>query len=160
MDACAQLSKRGVAVRFFMIGSGPLRTELEARGQALGIADRVHWLGHILDPVPILQACDIFTMASVGEGFGLALAEAMACGAAAIATRSGALAEIVEDGVSGLLVPPRDVSALADAIQKLAENERLRHEMAQRGMERVQHNFSTDASIEKIMKVYDSMWGS
>jgi len=131
---------------------------LEALAEKRGVADRIHWLGHIFDPIPILQGCDIFLMVSMGEGFGLALAEAMACGTAVVAARSGALSEIVEDGKSGLLVSPRDVSALADAIEKLAKDENLRRQMAACGMERVRRHFTVDASIEKMMNLYESMW--
>ena len=160
LGACSQLTKRGVAVRLFIVGEGSMRAQLEALGEELGIADRIHWLGHIPDPVPILQACDVFLMVSTGEGFGLALAEAMACGAAAVAARSGALPEIVEDGTSGLLVPPRDASALADAIQKLAQDERLRRQMALSGLERVRRHFAADVSTAKVLEVYESMWNS
>jgi glycosyltransferase involved in cell wall biosynthesis len=158
IEACRQLTKRGVACRLLVIGEGRMRCEWEALAEKLGIADRIHWLGHVSDPIPILQGCDVFLMVAMGEGFGLALAEAMACGAAAVAARSGALSEIVEDGKSGLLVPPRDAAALADAIEKLAKDENLRSQMAERAMERVRRHFTVEASIEKMMKVYESMW--
>lgn len=160
VEASGQLAKRGVAVRLFVVGDGRMRAELEALSQKLGLADRIHWLGHVLDPIPVLQACDVFVMASVGEGFGLALAEAMACGAAAIATRSGALTEIAEDGKSALLLAPRDVEALADAIQQLAADQKLRLDLAQRGLDRVRRLFSADASIAGLMKLYDALFGS
>ena len=143
-----------------MIGEGAMRAGLQLAGQKLGIEDRVHWLGHIPDPIPVLQGSDLFLMVSEGEGFGLALAEAMACGVAGVAARSGALPELVEDGTSGLLVPPRDATALADAVQKLAGNERLRREMAQRGLERVRRKFTVPGSIENVVKVYESIWSS
>jgi glycosyltransferase involved in cell wall biosynthesis len=158
LEACSQLKDRGLAVRLFMIGEGAMRAELQALGQKLRVEDQVHWLGHIPDPVPVLQGCDIFLMVSEGEGFGLALAEAMACGAATVAARSGALPEIVENGTSGLLVPPRDTTALADAIQKLVQDGRVRREMALRGLERVQRNFTVLGSIENVVRVYESMW--
>jgi glycosyltransferase involved in cell wall biosynthesis len=158
IEACQQLAKRGVACRLLVIGEGSMRREWEALAEKLGIADRIHWLGHVPDPIPILQGCDVFLMVSMGEGFGLALAEAMACGTAVVAARSGALSEIVEDGMSGLLVPPRDAAALADAIEKLAKDENLRRQMAERAMERVRRHFTVEASIEKMMNVYESIW--
>ena len=158
IEACQQLTERGVACRLLVIGEGMMRCEWEALAEKLGIADRIHWLGHVSDPIPILQGCDAFLMVSMGEGFGLALAEAMACGTAVVATRSGALNEIVEDGNSGLLVPPRDVSALADAIEKLAKDEGKRRQMARRGTERVRRHYTVEASIEKMMNVYETMW--
>lgn len=160
IQACAQLVKRGVSFRLFVVGEGPMRNALEALCRKMDVADRIHWLGHISDPVPILQACDIFLMVSKGEGFGLALAEAMACGAACVAARSGALSEIVEDGESGLLVAPSDAAALADAVEKLAKDERLRSQMAGRGIERVHRYFTVESSVEEMMKIYKLMWSS
>ena len=157
LEACSQLTMRGLAVRLFVMGDGKMRAELQALAQKLSVAERVHWLGHV-HPVPVLQACDTFLMVSEGEAFGLALAEAMACGVAAVAARSGALPEIVEDGASGLLVPPRDATALADAIQKLVQDVGVRREMALRGLERVQRNFTVLRSIENVVRVYESMW--
>ena len=158
LDACSQLQKRGILFRFFMIGEGEMRAELEALAHRLGIANRVHWLGHIPDPVPVLQASDIFLMMSRGEGFGLALAEGMACGAASIASDSGAHPEIIEDGKNGLLVPLRDPTALADAIQKIAQNPQLRKQIAQNGVERVRNTFNAETSIAKLVQVYESIW--
>lgn len=106
----------------------------------------------------MLQACDVFLMASTGEGFGLALVEAMACGAAPIAARSGALPEIVEDGVSGLLVLEGDATALADGIQKLTEDEGQRRLFAANGIDRVRRLFTAEGSTAGILRVYESMW--
>lgn len=158
LEACAEVTRRGVRIRFFVIGDGEMRGELESLGHKLGIADRVHWLGHIPNPVPVLQGCDIFLMVATGEGFGLAIAEAMACGAASVAADSGALPEIVEDGTSGLVVPPRDAPALANAIERLARNEAFRRQLGSRGLERVRQHFTTAQSIENLLRVYDSMW--
>jgi glycosyltransferase involved in cell wall biosynthesis len=159
IEASQQLAKRGVACRLLVIGEGRMRCEWEALAEKVGIADRIHWLGHVPDPIPFLQGCDAFLMVSEGEGFGLALAEAMACGTAVIAARSGALSEIVQDGKNGLLVPPRDVSALADAIEKLAKDEDQRRRLARQGTESVRRHYSVEASIENMMNVYESMWG-
>ncbi len=158
VQACALLAQRGVAARLFVAGDGDMRPELEALCRQLGVTDRIHWLGDVPDPTPLLQGCDIYVMASVGEAFGMALAEAMACGAAVVASRSGAFAEIVEDGKSGLLVPPLDPFALADAIQKLAQDNDLRSSLARNGVERVQCYFTADGSINKILNVFESMW--
>ena len=158
LQACGELQKGGISFRFFMIGEGEIRTDLEGLAQTLGIASRVTWLGHIPNPVPVLQASDIFLMVSRGEGFGLALAEGMACGAASIASDSGAHPEIVEDGKSGLLVPLRDAAALANAFQQLARDSELRKQLAQQGVERVRNMFNAETSIAGLVKVYESIW--
>ena len=157
INTCAQLAKRGIAVRVLVVGDGEMRSELEGLAERMGVGDRIHWLGHIFDPVPILQGCDVFLMVSSGEGFGLALVEAMACGVPVVAARSGTLSEIVEDGKNGLLVPPRDAVALTDAVEKLANDENLRHQMAECGMQRVRRHFTVEASIDTMMNLYESM---
>jgi glycosyltransferase involved in cell wall biosynthesis len=82
----------------------------------------------------------------------------MACGAVPIAARSGALPEIVEDGVSGLLVPERDAVALTGAIQKLIQNEGQRRLFAANGIDRVHRLFTAEGSTAEIVRVYESMW--
>jgi len=88
-------------------------------------------------------------MAFVGEALGIKLAEAMACGAAVVASRSGAFTEIVEGGKNGLLVPPLDAPALEDAFQTLAQVGDLRGSRARNGVERVRCDFTADGSIDK-----------
>jgi glycosyltransferase involved in cell wall biosynthesis len=158
VEALAQLQERSIAARLIVAGDGEMRSDLEVMSRTLGIFDRIHWLGDVQDPVPLLQGCDIYVMASVGEAFGLALAEAMACGAPVIASRSGSFPEIIEDGESGLLVRPLDATALADAIEKLAKDESLRRRLARNGVERVSHHFTVEASIQKMLNVYGAMW--
>jgi glycosyltransferase involved in cell wall biosynthesis len=158
LRACAVLAKRGVAARLLVAGDGDMRTGLEALTLRLGIADRVHWLGNVADPTSLLQGSDIYVMATVGEAFGMALVEAMACGAAVVATRSGAFSEIIEDGKSGLLVPPLDALALADALERLAGDGQLRNCIAKIGVERVRQHFVADQSVDKILDVYESIW--
>jgi len=158
VQACALLANRGVAAQLFVAGDGDIRNELEALTHRLGIADRVHWLGNVTDPKSLLQGSDIYVMASVGEAFGMALVEAMACGAAVVASRSGAFSEIVDDGKSGLLVPPLDPLALADAIEKLGRDGQLRGLVAKNGVERVRQHFMADLSVDKLLAVYESMW--
>ena len=157
VEACALLAQRGVTVRLFVAGDGPLRGELEALGRATGIADRVHWLGHCADPRTLLQGSDIFALASVGEAFGLVLPEAMACGLPVVATRSGGIVEIVEDGRTGLLVPPLDPRAFADALGRLAADPQLRRTMGADGLERVKQSFTVEAAVDNTMKVYRSL---
>ena len=160
LQACALLAQRGVALQLFVAGDGDIRAGLEALSHRLEVADRIHWLGDVSDPTSLLQGSDIYVMASVGEAFGMALAEAMACGAAVVATRSGAFTEIVEDGKSGLLVPPLDALALADAVQRLAHDDCLRSTLARNGLERVRLYFTADGSINRILDVYESMWAA
>ncbi|MBN1417880.1 MAG: GNAT family N-acetyltransferase [Planctomycetes bacterium] len=112
--------------RLLVVGDGPLRGDLQARARALGIADRVLFAGHQEPPNDWLAAMDVFVLASRYEGFGMAALEAMAAGCPVMVTRAGGLPELVEDGRSGLLVPPRDARALAEALERLLADDDLR----------------------------------
>ena len=87
--------------------------------ESLGLAEAVHFLGQRQDVPDLLNAMDIFVLPSYSEGVSLALLEAMAAGLPVIATAVGGLPEVVEDGVTGLLIPPRDAEALAGALERL-----------------------------------------
>jgi len=158
VEACALLAKRGVKARLFMAGDGEMQPELGELGRKQGISERIHWLGNWSAPQTLLQASDIFVLASVGEAFGNAVVEAMACGVPVVGSRSGVIKEEVEDGKTGLLATPLDPTSFADAIQRLVQNRRLRREMGQRGVERVRQHFTTERAVEGILEVYQSVW--
>jgi glycosyltransferase involved in cell wall biosynthesis len=119
-----------------IIGEGPLREELEGNIAGLGLTGDASLLGPFANPMPVLRAGTIFVLSSRYEGFGIALAEAMACGLPAVAFRCPCGPdEIVRDGVDGLLVPPEDVEALATAVARLMGDEELRERLAVRATE-------------------------
>jgi len=158
IEACALLAKRGVPMRLVYAGVGPLRDELEELCRARGIGDRVHWLGYYDQPERLFQACDVYLHCSTGEAFGFSLAEAMACGAPVVASRSGAIVEIVDDGRTGILASPGDVSSFTDALENLYRNPSLRREMGLRGRDRVRQNFTLDRCVEKTVQAYEFLW--
>jgi glycosyltransferase involved in cell wall biosynthesis len=158
VEAFALLAQRGVKARLFMAGGGTMQPELEDLSRKLGVSQHIHWLGSHGDPASLLQATDIFVLASVGEAFGLVLAEAMASGVPVVGSRSGAIPEVVEDGRTGLLARPLDPASFADAIERLAGDAALRHEMGRRGLKRVRQHFTVEASIEKLVEAYESVW--
>src|SRR5207247_1768501 len=96
-----------------LAGEGPARAALEAEARRLGIGDRVVFLGLRRDVPMVLAALDLFVQPSIYEGFGLSLLEAMAAGLPVVASRVGGIPELIEDGRTGLLVPPQDSMALA-----------------------------------------------
>lgn len=157
IEACSLLARRGVSFRLFVAGDGVLRNELETLTQKLDIADRVHWLGHLSDPRALLQESDIFTLASTGEAFGLVLPEAMACGLPVVATRSGGIVEIVDDRITGLLVPPLNPEALANALQQLIQDAAARRTMGSKGRSRVENKFTIETVVTNTLKIYESM---
>jgi glycosyltransferase involved in cell wall biosynthesis len=158
VEACRELRRRDVPAHLFVAGDGDMLPDLKALAERLGIADRVHWLGSVADPRTLLQASDIFLLASVGEAFGLVLAEAMACGVPVVGSRSGSLTEVVEDGRTGLLSTPFDAIAFAEAIERLGRDVSRRREMAGRAVTRVRERFTLDITVAKTIDVYESLW--
>jgi glycosyltransferase involved in cell wall biosynthesis len=121
----------------------------------LGIAHQVIMTGHRDDIERFYRASDIVVLASTkSESFGLVLVEAMACEKPVIATKVGGPLEIVEDGRTGLLVPPGDAFALADAISRLIKDATLRKEMGKAGAQRARQLFSDQRMGEDLAKVY------
>jgi len=154
VEAWQELRKRDVSARLFVAGDGDMLPDLKGLAERLGVANRVHWLGNVADPKALLQASDIFVLASVGEAFGLVLAEAMACGLPVVGSRSGSIMEVVEDGRTGLLCTPLDAIAFAEAIERLGRDVPLRTEMAARAVTRVRERFTVDIAVEKTIDIY------
>jgi glycosyltransferase involved in cell wall biosynthesis len=155
--ACGLLAQRGVKFRLFVGGDGEMLEELKQLSRDLRIADKVHWLGLLQDPLSLMQASDLFLLATVGEAFGLVMAEAMACGAPVVGSRAGAIPEVVEDGQTGLLVEPRYPKSLADGIELLARDQALRRKMAGEAVTRVREHFKIGKAVEETLAIYDSL---
>ncbi len=158
VHACGELRKRSVPFMFLVAGDGDMLTELKRLAVEVGAADCIHWLGYCADPASLLQASDIFVLASTGEAFGLVLTEAMACGVPVVGSSSGAIPEIVDDGITGLLATPRDEVAFADAIEKLALDSRLRKEMGANSVARVNEKFAVARVAEETVGIYESLY--
>lgn len=160
VQACGLLAKRSLPFKLLVAGDGAMLNDLRKLAVDVGAADRIHWLGYRADPASLLQASDIFVLASTGEAFGLVLAEAMACGVPVVGSRSGAIPEIVEDGITGLLATPLDEVSFADAIEKLAQDEGLRKEMGANGLARVREKFNVEQDAEDTLRIYESLWNN
>lgn len=132
---------------YVIVGEGPDRRRLESLAQGLGVADYVHFVGSVDDRVlpAYYAACDVFVMVSRSipeagevEGFGIVYLEAGACGKPVVAGRSGGVAEALQDGISGLLVDPSDVSAVGDAVIRLLQDSALAVRLGAGGRHRAQ----------------------
>ena len=160
LRVCGELVKRGINARLLMAGSGPMRISLEALADELGIQKHVSWLGHRENLQSVLQGVDMLLHTTKGEAFGNVLVEAMACGIPIVATRSGAAPEIIEDGVTGLLVDSGNGEAerAADAIQALWKDPERRAAMGQAGI-RQAARFTVEACVENTLAVYSEVTG-
>lgn len=155
LDALALMDPT-VPIRTTIAGTGPLGAELRQRAARLGVAGRVEFVGMVdHERVPaLLRRHDIFVMPSRWEEFGVAAAEAASCGLPVIATRVGGIPEIVQDGITGLLVPPDDPHALAAAISRLAGDPQLRRQLGMAGRERIQKLYEWNECVARMECVY------
>jgi glycosyltransferase involved in cell wall biosynthesis len=158
VEAAAILKKRGVKVRLFMAGDGDMLPDLKAFSDRLNASDRIEWLGFCRDPRSLLQASDVFLLASVGEAGGFVLSEAMGCGTPIIGSRSGVISECVVEGKTGLLATPKNAASFADAIEKFARDEPLRKAMRVNSRERMLSGFTTDINVDNTMRIYASLY--
>ncbi len=149
-------------LRLQVVGDGPMQTPWETLATELGVADRVTFRGRVGDedlPECYRQA-DIFVLPANAraEAFGTVLLEAMACGLPCITTEVGSgTSWVVEDGVTGLVVPPRDPEALATAIRSLLDAPDKMSEMGKAGRNRVEAEFTTDKMVARVQAVYDEV---
>jgi glycosyltransferase involved in cell wall biosynthesis len=144
-------------VHLAVVGDGPERASLEALAGDLDVAERIHWAGHRRDVPRLLPAFDLFVQPSLHEGMPNTILEAMAAGLPVVATAVGGTPEVVVDGVTGLLVPPRDPSGLTEAIASLLRDPGLRRTMGRAGRGRVAERFTVERMIEQTEKVYEQL---
>lgn len=157
IEAMALLRTGFPQVHVAIAGTGPLREQLEATAQSLGVADRVTFLGFRSDVNEVLDACDIFVLSSLCEALPFALLEAMAHELPTVGTTVGGVSEVIVPMETGLLAPPRDSVALAAAIKPLLESAQLRERMGRASRERVSRFFNEDDMVRKTIAVYREM---
>jgi glycosyltransferase involved in cell wall biosynthesis len=139
----------------WIAGEGRLREELEGLARSLGLEGRVRLLGKRDDIPSLMSAADAFVLSSAWEGFGLVIIEAMACELPVVVTDSGGPREIVEDGQTGFIVPPKDPDALAQAMLRLMSlPEAERRKMGKLGRERAAAQYSLDRIVDQWEALY------
>lgn len=154
LRAFAQIAERFPAARLVIAGDGPLRQALEAEADSLGIRDRVQFLGWRDDVSQLMCAFDVLLVPSLWEGFGLVILEAMSRQLPVVASAVSAIPEIVVDGETGLLVPPRDVDALAAALAQLLEDAPLRRHMGLLAEDRLESRFAARRMVDETIQLY------
>ncbi len=140
-------------VRFYIVGEGELRERLERLARELGVCDRVVFTGFRADTLDLLGMFDVFVLSSRVEGLGTSIMDAQAAGIPVVATRTGGIPEIVEDGVSGLLVPPRSPESLGRAILRMLHDAPLREACVRAARER-SRGYDYRNTVYKTLDVY------
>jgi glycosyltransferase involved in cell wall biosynthesis len=157
LEAAARVAAVSAAdVRFVIAGDGPLRQELEAERDRLGLAGRCVFLGEISDIRGFYADCDIVVMSSRNEGAPIVLMEAMGAGKPIVATRVGGVPDMVADGISALLVPADDAEALARALLRVINDCTLREQLARAAWRRAD-DFNVQAFAEGTDLLYRSL---
>ncbi len=152
------------SVKFIGIG-GTLKSDSTYQQKLLELINNLNLqdvfilTGYRDDVAEILSEIDLLVLPSHSEGFGLVLVEAMATGKPVIGTIVGGIPEIIEDGVTGFLIPPHSPDKLAQAIIKILENPELAHNMGSRGRQKAETQFNLQQSINEIQKIYEQILG-
>jgi len=157
LRAMAEVARREPAARLVIVGDGPERDRLARLHARLGMGERALFAGQRDDVPAVLAAADVVVAASRYEGFGLAVAEAMAARRPVVATRVDSLPEIVAAGVSGLLVPPEDVSALSEAVLRVLADPGLARALGESGRARIAGRFTLAAMLRAHEALYDGL---
>jgi glycosyltransferase involved in cell wall biosynthesis len=148
LRALPLLSQRFENLHVLLAGEGPLREDLGAMATALGVADRVHFVGNRGDISMLLAASDLFVLPSIWEGLSMALLEALASGLPVVATDVSGSREVVVDGETGWLVPPADAERLGEAIAMLLRQPAEARRRGQAGRDRVERYYSARTQAE------------
>ena len=154
IDAFAHVHRQNAAARLLLVGEGPLRADVEARIRAAGVDAAVRLLGARRDVDRILPALDVFALASSTEGMSNAILEAQACGLAVVATAVGGNSELIEQRVTGMLVPAGDADTLAGALGELAQSAERRRALGAAAARRVERDFSLAAMTSAYDRLY------
>jgi glycosyltransferase involved in cell wall biosynthesis len=154
LSAFAEARRDVPGLSLEIAGDGPLRGELEAQASRLQLGDSVHFAGRVAPVAPVYERAAVVVVPSLGEGFGMVALEASERGRAVVASAVGGLPEIVEEGRTGMLVPPSDPDALAAAIVALASDPQRAAELGRAARERAVAEFSLERCADRIDQLY------
>lgn len=157
ISALSEIVKEAPNVLLVVLGDGELRSSLEEQARAIKWEDCVLFLGMRNDVPEIISCSDVFALPSVNEGFGVVLLEAMAVKCPIVATNVGGVPEVVLDGVTGILVPPKDPSQLAKGIMRLFNDPPLSARLAENGYQRLKTHFDIQKTVSKMELLYSDL---
>ena len=157
-EAVALLMSHHPDLTLTIVGDGPDRQELEFQAAALGIQSHLKFVGYQSQDAVchFLQDCDLFVLPSFAEGLPVVLMEAMATGVPVVTTSIAAISELVEDGVSGYLVPPGAVEPLAARLERLLQDPALRQSFGQAGRLKVEQEFDLHQEVCKLKRIFEA----
>ena len=143
-----------------VFGDGPQRRELESLAKELGIAEKVKFEGSVSEEriIEEMRNADVFVLASHAEPLGVVYMEAMSMEVATVGTAAGGVGEIITDGVDGLLVEPRSIEAIADAIARLQDNQALRLRLARAGRQTIINRFDSRIGVKTLRERLENRW--
>jgi glycosyltransferase involved in cell wall biosynthesis len=158
LQAFVQFSRGCQNPHLLLVGDGEERQVFERSACNMGINERVHFTGDRADVVDIYPLLDLYVQPSYTEGISLTMLEASSCALPVVATRVGGNPEIVVDGKTGLLVPPRDPDALAEATLWMWENRERATAMGRAARQRVKEKFSLDRMVRDYLELYHELY--
>jgi glycosyltransferase involved in cell wall biosynthesis len=153
ISAFERICERKPECHLYLVGNGPNRAEFEVQAAASPVADRIHFEGFTPNPIPYMKAASTFVLASRRDSFGLVLTEARECGCAIVATAVDGIPEALDGGEAGLLVPPQNIAALADAILSVLDSPEKRSALQARARENLDR-FRVERMAEQITEIY------
>jgi glycosyltransferase involved in cell wall biosynthesis len=154
VEAAIPVLERDERAWLVLAGDGPLLEPTKTKARASRVRDRILFPGFETDVPGLLSALDVYVSPAIAEGLGLATIEAMAAGLPVVSTTAGGTPEVVEDGVTGLLVPPGKAAPLTAALTRMQRDPALRRGMGEAGRERALSEFAQDRMLERIAAVY------
>jgi glycosyltransferase involved in cell wall biosynthesis len=157
IEAADLLAREFPRLRMLIAGMGPEEDRLRELVREKGLQETVIMLGFRRNVADVLAAVDVAVFSSDREGSPLAVMESMAAGKPVVATRVGGVPDLVVDGVQGLLVPPRDPRALADAVGRLLRDPGARAELGKRGQERQLRDFDIASTVRRVEGIYEEL---
>ncbi len=157
--AFAEAAGEVPALHLLVVGPDEAGMQAGMQAKAAGQAGRLHFVGYTDAPENYMQAADFFVLPSYREGFGSVIIEAAACGLPAIGSRIYGLTDAIEEGVTGLLVPAREVAALAEAMLRLATDSELRRGMGEAACARARRDFSQERLTQAVLDYFGQRIG-